>query len=89
MDPGEGKVPEHESQLADELPLQPLDGPEGRAAVGALVVPVLDQGDRGVLATAPMVTVEVHRRPELIDDRTHHHITSSTASLNPGGEVGR
>jgi hypothetical protein len=72
MDVGEGKVPEHEPQLAAELLFQPLDGAEGQAAVGALIVTVLDQGDRGVLTAAPMVAVGVHRRRQVLDDRAHH-----------------
>src|SRR6266498_313181 len=54
---------------------------EGHAAVGALVVAVRDQGDRGPLAAAPVVAVQVHRRREVVDDRAHR-ITSSTASVN-------
>ena len=50
MNAGEGQVAEHEPQLATELPLQPLDGPEGQAAVGALIIAILDQCDRGVCA---------------------------------------
>lgn len=57
MDTAEGIVPKHQLQLAAELLLQPLDGPEGHAAVGALVVAALDQGDRGVRTAAPVVAV--------------------------------
>ncbi len=71
MDAGEGKVPEHEPQLAAELLLQPLDGAEGHAAVRALVIAILNQGDRGTLAAPPMVAVQVYRRREVVDDRAH------------------
>jgi hypothetical protein len=75
MDAGKGQVAEHEPQLASELLLQPLDGPEGHTAVGALVVAVLDQDDCGPFTTAPMVAVEIHRWRQILHDRAHH-ITS-------------
>jgi hypothetical protein len=49
--------------------------PEGHAAVGALVIAVLDQGDRGPFTTAPMVAVEIHRWCQILHDRAHR-ITS-------------
>jgi hypothetical protein len=76
MDAGKGQLAEHEPQPVAELRLQPLDGPKGHAAVGALVVAVLDQGDRGPFSTTPMVAVEIHRRRQILHDRAHH-ITSS------------
>ena len=81
MDAGQGKVPEHEPELAAELLLQPLDGAEGHAAVGAFVVAVLDQGDRGPLPAAPMVAVRVDRRRQVLQDRAHHIISSPAPRL--------
>jgi hypothetical protein len=82
MDAGQGQVAKHEPQPLVQLRLQPLDRPEGHAAVGTLVVTVLDQGDRGPRTTAPMVAVQVDRRREVLDHRAHH-ITSSPASMHP------
>jgi hypothetical protein len=41
-----------------------------------------------VLAAAPVVAVRVYRRRQVLHDRVHH-TTSSTASSNSGGTVGR
>jgi hypothetical protein len=81
MNAGEGQVPEHEPQLAAELLLQPLDGAEGQAAVGALVVAVLDQCDGGVLTAAPMVAVGVYRRREILHDRAHPTISCTASNV--------
>jgi hypothetical protein len=65
VDVGERQVPEHEAELtvlADQLPHDGL----GLTAEGALEVPVLNQGDEGVLVrAADVIAVRVDRDDEV------------------------
>src|SRR5579883_1923598 len=57
VDLREREVPEHEAHAVPEVALQRLDDRLGSAAVGTLVVAILDERDRGVSRAAGVVAV--------------------------------
>ena len=68
---GERHVPEHEPEPVTEALQQLLDDRVGLAAIGALEVAVLNQGDRGVGRAADVIAVGVDGRAEGGDGLFH------------------